>query len=103
MPADSSLNSKKRQWDENYEKVLDFAKKHKHLNLSRKHAETRRLANWLKRQKTRKAVSDDEREKLDILNEYMDDRPRAIQHKETWNKLFEKLMEYKNVHGNFMV
>ena len=72
MSSDISIEKKtrKQEWEDNYNEVLEFAKKNGHLNLPYKNAETCRLANWLGRQKMRKVVSNYEREKMALLKNY---------------------------------
>ena len=105
MPTESSITTKRQQWDENYDKVLDFAKKHEHLHLPRAESESRRLSNWLLGQKKRKEITNYERNKLAVLKDYgySDDTTRAEQEEEVWNEVFNKLMEYKSVEGRFTV
>jgi dsDNA-binding SOS-regulon protein len=81
--------------------VLEFAKEHGHLHLPHGDAETRRLSNWLGRQKTRKDVGNSEREKLALLKKYA--CHREAQKEETWKKFYDQLVEYKTVHGRSVV
>lgn len=99
MPAPPSVNTKKRQREENYKDVLAFAKEHKHLNLPHKHADTRRLSHWLNRQRTRN-LTNYEREKMALLKEfgYKDDSEWVAQDETVWNAFFNKMMEHKRVH-----
>jgi dsDNA-binding SOS-regulon protein len=95
----------RQQWDENYDSVLAFAKEHNHLDLPYKDADTRCLYYWLNRQKKRKYVSNDERDKLALLEEYgyEGDSNQADKQEKVWTNFFNNLVEYKRVHGRFVV
>jgi hypothetical protein len=105
LPAESSITTKRQQWDENYDKVLHFAKEHGDLHLPRAESESRRLSNWLLGQKGRKEITNYELNKLAVLKDYgyNDGTTRAEQEEEVWNHFFNKLMEYKRVEGRFTV
>ena len=89
------------EWEKNYKEVLDFAKKNGHVNLSFKDKETNRLAQWLSRQKKRKQMSNYERNKLDVLKQYGYQEKKDVD--ATWNMFFNKLVDYKNDTGLFIV
>lgn len=97
--------TKAQQWEENYQAVLKFAKQNGHLKLPRKNPKTRRLANWLGRQKVRKDMSNSEREKIAVLSEYgyINDYSRNKEEDEIWNKYFDYYVEYKRVVGRSVV
>jgi hypothetical protein len=101
MPAESSVKTKKQQWEDNYKEGLEFAKKYGHLNLPHKHADTtRRLSNWLlRRQRTRKDAHNYQREKLALLKDYgyKGDSHWSAQDETVWSAFFDKLMEYKRL------
>ena len=105
MPKKTGGNRKQRIFDQNYEQVLDFAEKHGHVKLPRTDPETRRLSVWLRGQKKRKCISSEEREKLDRLRVYgyMENRTRAMREQEAWNRTFEKLQQYKVIHGHLVM
>jgi hypothetical protein len=109
-PSVKTRKPRKQEWDDNYNEVVAFAKVHGHLNLPEKQANTRRLANWLRRQKKRKDVHNYQRDKLALLNGYEGYKVDCIgvaqdkTDEADWNANFDKLMEYKKVHdGRFVV
>jgi hypothetical protein len=103
--SESFVNKKKTVWDENYEQVLNFAKENGHLKLSHKNAETRRLSNWLQRQKNRKVLATYEREQLALLQQYgySNENHRAANDEKAWKSNFDKLAEQKRIHGHTRV
>lgn len=102
MTAPSS-SSKRQQWNENYDKALLFAKEHNHLRLSFEDTETRRLANWLNSQKRRAHIPDDQREKLEALEQYMGNILGEESGDKKWNQMFDKLVEYGKHNQQFAV
>jgi hypothetical protein len=106
MPTSRTFVSEKiKQWDENYKKVLNFAKESGHLRLPQANSETRRLSDWLSRQKTRKGLPSYERKQLALLEEYgyKHDSHRVANEEEAWKSSFEELMEHKRSYGHAKV
>jgi hypothetical protein len=105
LPASSEsfVTEQKMQWDENYKQVLTFAKENGHLKLTQKTTETRRLSQWLLRQKNRKVLATYESEQLALLEEYgySNDSHQATE--KTWRSFFDKLVEHKRIHGHTRV
>ena len=105
QPVQKKTKTKRQQWEDNYNQVLEYAKRTGNLNLPTNDAETARLAGWLGRQKKRKDVGNAEREKLAALQQYgyNDDYNREVEDEETWNKYFDQLIEYRRVVGRKVV
>jgi hypothetical protein len=97
--------TRRQQWNDNYNQVLEYAKKTGNLNLPTNRADTARLASWLGRQKKRKDISNPERKKLDLLKQYgyVDDYDRGVEDEATWNDYFNQLVEYKQLEGRMRV
>lgn len=94
---------KTKQWQDNYDAVLEYAKKNGNLKFCHSIPEERRLAGWLTRQKSRARLTNMEREKLLVLDKYYDNRPISVRRDEEWNSWFLKMMEYKEVVGDFII
>jgi hypothetical protein len=109
MLEDPPVKTRKQEWENNYNEVFEFGKKYGHLNLPDKHANTRRLAKWLTRQKKRKDVHNYQRAKLALLHEYGYEVDSILVAKDeiygaAWNANFDKLLEHKKGNdGRFVV
>lgn len=93
--------SRAQKWEDNYNQVLKIAQATGKLHLPRKKAETRRLGNWLSRQKHRKDMSLPERAKLEELKKYGYDVFRDGN--DAWDYFFNQLLEYKRTVGRLRI
>jgi hypothetical protein len=104
-PVEKKTKTRRQLWEDNYNQVLEYAKRTGNLNLPTNDAETARLAGWLGRQKKRKDISNAEREKLAALQQYgyVDDYNRGVEDEVAWNEHFDQLIEYRRVVGRKVV
>lgn len=90
-------------WNDNFERVLEFAKKNGHLKFPRKTFEYYRLLVWLKSQKTRSSMPHYQREKLKLLEKYPRNKPRHEEEDEKWDGMFQELVLYSEANEHMIV
>lgn len=84
-------------WDVHYEKLLAFKRTFGHCNVSRGYTD-QKLALWVKEQRKRKKENTLSTQRQDLLEEV------GFQWKiDLWAKRYEKLKEFKEVHGHCRV
>ncbi len=81
-------------WNQMFEKLVDFNKKHGHCNVPRGLKENRQLGTWADAQRNKKnSLSPEKRAKLDSIGFDWDPRETL------WNHMFERLVDFKKKYG----
>jgi superfamily II DNA or RNA helicase len=90
-------NPTESQWEEMFDTLKKYKKKHGHCNATRHRAENKQLANWVsvqRRSYQKESLSDDQIKRLDDIGFVWD--PTESQ----WEEMFDTLKEYKEKHGH---
>jgi hypothetical protein len=93
-------------WRKQYEKLVEFKQKHGHCIVPQRHKEDMVLGKWVNRQRqfhSNNTIQLDRKELLEELGFVWEARARAGKTDETWRKQYEKLVEFKQKHGNCIV
>jgi hypothetical protein len=90
-----------RKWHQNYQKLVEFHKKHGHSLVPKHYEEDRSLGAWVCRQRdshTNNMLRPDRKCLLDTLGFVL-----RVDQQKNWDAMFERLFQFKEKHGHLNV
>ena len=95
--SSNATKTRENIFEGNYDQILRCFDCDGLLRIPQDNKETRHLSNWLSRQKNRKTLSDEEREKLEKEGVYFQHpTTRHEKYNLSWDMRYQQLISYKN-------
>jgi hypothetical protein len=94
-----------KQWLEKYDKLVDFGKEHGHCNVPRNYEKDKSLGMWVNNQRTNQAQETLRQDRKDLLDNvgfvwWVGKADAASLTRRKWDKMFERLCEFKQSNGH---